>query len=338
VTRAGRGLLGRLIDGLTWLTLAIGGVALVARPGWAPLAVLPGLALAVGPLVRAWRGAGGTALRAPVVWGFIAVALGVVTEALALSEPLATGRPAAGHAAYLCTLAALAGLVSVLNARTPGGGAWAVLMALLVLVFLIPWLEGPGLGRAGSGLGRLRLDSPWNLFYALLVLAGVTNYLPTRYGPAAAWLALGFGLEYLALTQPGRPAGARASLWGAVPWTLAAAAATADLRARRVADSPERLERVWYWFRDHWGVVWALRVQERFNRTAQAQRWPFKLGWHGVEPAGPPPPTGAGAGPAAPPAAAATLTGLLRRFAEPWRIDRAASPGGGAPCQPPMTG
>ena len=51
-------------------------------------------------------------------------------------------------------------LISVLNARTPGGGAWAILMALLVLVFLIPWLEGAGLRRAPIGLGRLRLDQP----------------------------------------------------------------------------------------------------------------------------------------------------------------------------------
>src|SRR5207245_6824908 len=115
-------------------------------------------------------------------------------EAAAWGEPTGTGRPLAGHLTYLAVLATLAALVSVLNARTPGGGAWAILMGLLVLVFLIPWLEGPGLVRDARGLGRLRLDAPWTLFYALLVLAGVTNYLPTRYGPTAAWLAAGFAL------------------------------------------------------------------------------------------------------------------------------------------------
>ena len=60
-------------------------------------------------------------------------------------------------------------------------------MGILVLVLLIPWLEGPTCsGRPAAW--PLRLDAPWSLFYALLVIAGVTNYLPTRYGPAArAW-------------------------------------------------------------------------------------------------------------------------------------------------------
>src|SRR5262249_39141232 len=156
--------------------------------------------LSTRPLIAAWRAAEGTALRPAVVWGFVAMALGVAAEGAALFEPAAGGRPAAGHLAYFCAPAVLAALISVLNARGPGGGAWGVLMALLVLVFLIPWLEGPGLGRAPGALARLRLDNPWTLFYGLLVLAGVTNYLPTRFGPAAAWLGLGLGLEYLGLT------------------------------------------------------------------------------------------------------------------------------------------
>src|SRR5207244_2371533 len=82
-------------------------------------------------------------------------------------------------------------------------------------------LGGPGRGRAPEGPGRLRLDSPWTIFYGLLVLAGVTNYLPTRFGLAAAWLGLGFLVEYVGLTRAGGSAEARAAIWAAVPWTLA---------------------------------------------------------------------------------------------------------------------
>jgi hypothetical protein len=318
-----------VIRWLRGLVVLAGGVLLVAWPERAPLAVVAGLVLALGPLVQAWRGARGTGLGAAVVWGVVAVALGVVAEALALAEPMAGGRPAAGHVTYLATLAALAGLISVLNARAPGGGAWAVLMVLLVLVFLIPWLEGSGLGRAPKGLGRLRLDSPWTIFYGLLVLAGVTNYLPTRFGLAAAWLGLGFVLEYLGLTQPGRSAGGRAVIWSAVPWTFAAAVATAELRARAAPAASGRLEAVWFWFRDHWGVVWALRVLERFNRSAEAGGWPVRLTWQGVVANGSSPPTAS-----VPVAAEATLKGLLRRFARPDRIDRAVARDGEPPCQP----
>jgi hypothetical protein len=284
-----------------------------------------GLALvsAVFPLSRAWRGARGTALRAAVVWAGLATALAFGSQVLAATGPAASGRSWAAHLAYVAALAALATLVSVLNARTPGGGAWAILMALLVAVFLLPWLEAPGLARRAQGLERLRLDAPWTLFYGLVVLAGVTNYLPTRYGPAALWLALGFAAEYLALTH--RPVGLPrgAVLASAFPGSLALAVWTADRCARRPRAAASRLEAVWVWFRDHWGVVWALRVQERFNRSAAAQRWPVRLGWFGVVPA-------PGADPLAPPVvpegAEATLLGLLRRFAAPARIEAVTGP------------
>lgn len=312
------------IDWAFWLVVVSSAMMLAVRPEHAPGAVVPALLLALAPLARACRAARGTALGASAVWGVLAIGLGAFAEGLAISEPLATGRPLSGHVTYLGTLTALAALISVLNARTPGGGAWAILMSLLVVVFLIPWLEGAGLGRAPNGLGRLRLDNPWSLFFGLLVVAGVTNYLPTRYGPAAAMLGLGFVLEYLGLTTTGRSPASRAAVRAAVPWTLAAAVALADLRSRAGTPAASRLEAVWLWFRDHWGVVWALRVMERFNRTAEANGWPVRLAWQGVVSA-----NGASAL-VVPDDAEATLIGLLRRFATPGRIDRAVAD---TPCQ-----
>jgi hypothetical protein len=259
-----------------------------------------------------------------VVWAWVAVLLGVVAQGAASVEPLGSGRPGAGHLAYLSVLATLAALISVLNARSPGGGAWAILMGLLVLVFLIPWLEGPTLVRNANRIGRLRLDAPWSLFYGLLVVAGVTNYLPTRYGPAALWLAAGFVLEYLGLSRSDWSPARRGVLWSAVPWTLAVAVWVADGRSRRPVEAPSRLGTTWLWFRDHWGVVWALRVQERFNRAAESAHWPTRLSWYGVVPAE----TGSGPNPAVPEAAEVTLKGLLRRFATSARIDEESSRGG----------
>ena len=79
----------------------------------------------------------------------------------------------------------LAALLSVLNARDPGGRIWAGLMVMLVVVFLIPWLETPGRWRRAQALTPPNLESPWTLFYGILVLIGVTNYLPTRFGGPA---------------------------------------------------------------------------------------------------------------------------------------------------------
>jgi hypothetical protein len=300
--------------------LVVSGSSLVATPARAPLAVLLALATTSVPLGRAWRAARGTALRAALAWTMLAVAFGIAAQAAAVFEPVASGRPFAGHLEYLSVLATLAALGSVLNARTPGGVAWAILMALLVVVFLIPWLEGPSLARKAQGLGRLRLEAPWTLFYGLLVVAGVTNFLPTRYGLAAAWLAAGFVGEYLALTRSAIRRGTGGLIWSAVPWTLAAAIWTAWWSAGRAGRVRNEVDAIWLWFRDHWGVVWALRIQERFNRTAETLGWPIRLGWYGTLPV---PGTPAGDDAAVPAAAGTTLRGLLRRFASPDRIREA---------------
>jgi hypothetical protein len=313
----------QIVRGVLGAILLVGGVVLVVRPEQGPWSVLASLALAGEPLVRAWRGARGTALRSALVWAAIALGLGVVSQGAALTETLGSGRPAAGHCTYCVALAALAALISVLNARSPGGGAWAVLTALLVLVFLIPWLEGPGLGRSPDALARLRLDSPWTIFYGLLVLAGVTNYLPTRYGPPALLLAAGFVLEYAGLVRWVASPRGLAALWSAVPWTLAAAVWLADLRGENVPSASGPTEAVWFWFRDHWGAVWGLRILERFNRTAEAQRWPFRLSWHGFVPS--PGERGQREMVVEDGAAGATLAMLLRRFADPARVERAGS-------------
>jgi hypothetical protein len=276
--------------------------------GWAPGLALAGLAGAASPWLRAWRAAAGTALRPALVWAAIALTLAGLSEAVALTESVESGRPLAGQVVYLSTLTMFAALISVLNARTPGGGAWAILMGLLVVVFLVPWLEGTGLVREGGGWDRLRLTTPWTIFYVLVVVAGVTNYLPTRFGLAAVCLGVGSAAEFLGLTQLEWSHEARGRIWTAVPLCWAFAAWFADLASLGPDRTPPGLGRLWAWFRDGWGVVWALRVQERFNRAAESAGWCVRLTWHGV--------VGV-----APPEATAILVSLLRRFAKPGRVE-----------------
>jgi hypothetical protein len=299
------------------LTSVAATLVLVLRPSAAPALVLVGLLCAFPSLVRAWRSASGTALRPAILWAGVAVVLAAISQVVALAEPFSEGRPGAGQFVYLSTLAAFATLMSVLNARTPGTGAWAILMAMLVVIFLVPWLEGSGLVREGNGWDRLRLSPPWTIFYALIVLAGVTNYLPTRFGLAALVVAVGFFAEYLGLTRVNWSREVRGVIWTVVPLTWATAIWLADLVTTRHTPQRTSLDRLWAWFRDAWGVVWALRVLERFNRAAEAARWPFRLSWHGVAPL----PGSEGVAPEIPPSAAATLAGLLRRFASSERLE-----------------
>ena len=298
-------------------------IALLMAPVSAPTLVAIALATTAWPMTLAWRAARGTELRAALTWGALAVALGIVAQVVGRTELLATGRPAAGHWAYLSSLATLASTISVLNARKPGGGAWAILMGLLVLVFLIPWLEGSGLAREAPGVDRLRLRPPWTIFYVLVAIAGVTNYLPTRYGPASAWLGLGLGVLYAALIGLIDDPVGRSRVWSAVPLTIGWAIWTAEIISIRTPRLEPGLVTLWIWFRDRWGVVWALRVQERFNHSAARFNWPIRLGWAGIEAAGGEP-EGEDWPPAVPEEAGPLLVGLLRRFADPRVLDAAA--------------
>ncbi|WP_250846679.1 hypothetical protein [Aquisphaera insulae] len=285
------------------------------------------LALATGVATwhRAWRASAGTALRGALVWGAVAIGLALTVQVAAIAEGPRGEGPWTGRLAYLMTLAVLAGLVSVLGARNPGGGAWAILMVLLVVVFLIPWLEGVGRIRRGPGAAEFRLLSPWTIFYGLLAWVGVTNYLPTRYGPAAAALGLGLMLEYLGLTDPGWSAATRHQVWLGVTWLVALALGLAGWAGSRRLVVWGRFDRTWRWFRDRWGVVWALRVQERFNRSAELAAWPVRLNWYGLDSIGEDDVDGWP--PAIPEAAEATLRTLIRRFVTPERLDAAAYDG-----------
>lgn len=313
-----------IIRALAWSGLIGSGLAWLWAPEEAPAWVLGTLLVSSLPMVRGWRLARGTALRPPLVWGLMALVLGMVAQLVAIGEPLAEGRPWAGHGTYLMSLASLAALISVLNARRPGSGPWAGLMALLVLVFLIPWLEGSGLAGSGHAMERLRLESPWNLFLVLLILIGTANYLPTRYGPAAFLVGIGLGLEWLALVATAWPPTWRGRLWSLVPWCLALAVWIAEAIAARPVHAKTDLDRLWLWFRDRWGLVWTLRVMERFNREARVARWPIRLEWLGVVSTSPQSAPGDPAEPMMPEDALATLRGLLRRFADRERLDEAA--------------
>jgi hypothetical protein len=279
-------------------------------------------ALTFYPVWRAWRGSRGTALRPTIVWLGLALGCTLGAELSAVGEPFSGGRPWAGHWAYLAALCWLAASISVLNARQPGGGVWALLMVVLVLVLLIPWLEGAGLSREGDPSRRLHLTAPWSLFYAGLAIAGVANYLPTRYGAAALLVGMALSLEFVGLTQGQLSVQVRASIWTIVPWLWVASVWLAYLLSFvRPLDTPGA-PRLWRWFRNTWGLVWALRVRDRFNESAAARGWPTYLAWTGFVSAQ------GSEGEPFPADAEATLRSLLRRFAGAARLSAES----GLPC------
>ena len=314
---------------MTGLLLALAALAIAIDPARAPAAVIVVLMALSRPLFEAWQAVRGTALRPAMVWAIAAVALAVVAQGAALLQPLASGRTIAERLTYLCVLSLLAASGSVLNARTPGGKAWACLMLLLVVVFLIPWLEEQTRLRRATTLLPIHLDAPWSIFYGFIVVVVVTNYLPTRFGWAAAALGGLFLLEFVALTSTSWPPERRATAWSWIGWLLALALEVARLSARRIEAARSRCERLWFWFRDHWGVVWALRVLERFNRAAEVSHWPIRLTWFGLVPLS----EAAGARPLpSDDELETTFRNLMKRFAQSERLDAVTKKGTAPSC------
>jgi hypothetical protein len=190
--------------------------------------------------------------------------------------------------------------------------------------------------RAGGLPERLFLSREAALTDAFVCLMGVGNYFRTRF----AIPALLFGGGVLAVV-----ASVAALRWTWLPdptacrigATLCLAAAVGFAGLRR---GPERrqlapLDRLWLDFRDHFGIVWARRIQDRFNDVAQKSHWPARLEleglhWQADSAAGdngmPGPADTALLQPGAGPSPEATFRWLLRRFVDPDWIDRRLSP------------
>src|SRR5262245_36566947 len=218
------------------------------------------------PLYRAWMATRGTSLFAAIHWAIAAWAgWGVVLANFSWGHP----NPAIFTA--LC-LTGCAG-VAVLGARRPHVVAWNFVVLGLLAVMLLPLLEGAFL-RART-LDGLRIG-----FLAATLGIGVLNYLPTRLGPAAFFLALDCAGELIeVLADQPLAAGGEAQL---LRLCLLAAPWLALVCFLSHADAKE-LDLRWRDFRDRWGLVWGQRVREQFNRAAANARWPVTLTWFGFQ-------------------------------------------------------
>jgi hypothetical protein len=219
----------------------------------------------------------------------------------------------AGYAAAVTTHAPL---VALLGARRPHQAAWQWIVASLVLILTWPalsdWLDNP------SGAGDLH--AVWRGFHLLLIALGLFNGLATRRWAATVLYALGqvvllsdalpeLAAGWIALVLPDE------NQRGLVGLALIVGGVGAGSWApyRRV---PPSFDRLWGCIRDDFGVIWALRILERFNATAVAQGWDVRITWAGLRSAG-------DAVAALPAPARQALHNLLRRFAsEAWIAER----------------
>jgi hypothetical protein len=308
------------------LGLALGTLGLLSI---LPLLVRMRAALRGTTLVTAWN------------WGAAGVGLWCLAWAVTIFFP-AAAPGLTDQIWYAAALVLLCSTIAVLGAKRPGSRVWSGFV-LVPLLFVLGW---PALfaWRGGGLPDRLYLSREAALTYSFVCVMGVGNYLGTRFALSGVLHGLGLlgivasvaALRWSWLSDP-------ATCRIGATFCLSAAVWHSWLQRppRRELLSP--LDRVWIDFRDAFGLVWARRIQDRFNDTAQKSRWPARLeldGLHWQATASPSDNTASdeAAAPTALPAATpaetdgagpameAALRWLLRRFVDPDWIDARLSP------------
>ncbi len=273
-------------------------------------------------LARLRAGIRGTALEpawlcAVLVWMTWLIVTGVTVETF-------PGHPWAGMLWYFCAVLALTPPIAVLGARRPTFRSWTWFV-LVPLVLVFGWPLVPSL-RDLRGAASFNIEEPVVVGYGLVLLMGAGNYLGLRHTLAALLWMAGLLLVVLPLcpaTTGWAPGAQTGRLWGTL--CLIAAAWIADRQSARRpgarSDARQRLDGVWRDFCDLFGIVWARRIQERFNDDARQKGVPLRLGMHGLVDATEKTPA-ASVDPKALAAAETSLRWLLQKFVDPDWIDR----------------
>lgn len=212
----------------------------------------------------------GATLVAPALWAALAVSAVTAAEVW-LASPGLGAQANAGIARCLTGGLTCCPLLALLGAKRPQDRAWGWIVLSLWIVLALPALEA-WLFRRGF---ELHPAQAW--FLSILIVTGAVNHLASRYAPTACLVSAGQVL----LMKESLPAVFAGPAWPRLGLALLAAAVLlAWLVPSRSALS---LDRVWLDFRDAFGLVWGLRVQERVNSAATAQSWPVRLTWRGFQ-------------------------------------------------------
>jgi hypothetical protein len=227
--------------------------------------------------IRTRRRIEGTTLVGP--WGWLVFAL----LALCGSELWITQASIPGSQTRMLRLAAACTsflpLMSLLGAKRPQHKAWHFIVLSLWVILLLPVLEGLLLRpEKAPDLQGIR-----SAFVVGLIALGLINHLPTRYWLSALLVGIGQAVllcehvAWLTLLNPS-PSG---PAWLVGQTLIVLALITATVTRRRSKANMDESDRLWFDFRDQFGLLWGLRFSERINAASGLAGWPVELHWNG---------------------------------------------------------
>lgn len=217
----------------------------------------------------------GTTLFAPYCWSlfslFALAGIVLVSSLGQLNESsLAAFR-------YLAATSTFCPLMAILGAKRPQNVGWQLIVLTLWIVLVLPVGEMALLWQGGAlDIGPMR---QWLL--VILIGVGVANYGLTRFAVAGLLYGIGQALLLLPLLPLVSREWQHHWLAGAAFIACAALLLWFQTRNHRIVDGGWNC--VWRDFRDAFGLVWSLRVMERFNATSKLSTWETELSWYGLE-------------------------------------------------------
>ncbi|MEW4488322.1 hypothetical protein AB1L42_09595 [Thalassoglobus sp. JC818] len=222
-----------------------------------------------------------TVLKASVCWLFGAnIALLI---AIALSFDLGRVSNAVHDQLWYWTAVIMCcPLIAVLGAKRPTSRVWNGFI-LLPLVAVLGWPALADLSRLPD-LPPLVIQSPALVGFGLVLVMGVGNYAGTRCGMSVTFLGVGVMLIVWSTSNLFYDSHETEQLVRSIAACCISFGMLHGFRQlQRTTVDESGFDTVWFDFRDLFGIVWSIRIQEQINRTAEKERWASRLGAIGFE-------------------------------------------------------
>ena len=175
---------------------------------------------------------------------------------------------------YAAAILSLCPVVAQLGAKRPQHQPWNFIVVSLWGVLALPALENLVL-QPGEAL---ILSDARGYFLAGLLLIGPGNLLATRF-TFAALVAIA---AQVVLLLPYLPfSSVQPSSFGVTTATVMWLTAILFAYVTPQPPAASTWDRLWLDFRDQFGLLWGLRLQERVNTTAEQSGWNIELSWSG---------------------------------------------------------